>query len=101
MAWRRAASVDQVTADSGLEVKIGDTALAIFRLCERLFALEGICPHAEASLADGFIEQDRIECPLHQALFHIPTGKCLGPPAERDLRIFPVKIEGNDVLVDV
>ena len=38
---------------------------------------------------------------LHQALFHIPTGKCLGPPADTDLVAFPVKVEGPDILVDL
>ena len=101
MAWQRVASLADVPADSGLQVKIGATELAIFRLGEAVYAIEAICPHAEANLADGFIEGDRIECPLHQALFHIPTGKCLGPPADRDLATYPVKIDGNDVLVDV
>ena len=101
MAWRRVASVADVAADKGLQVKIGTLDVAIFRLGETLYALEAICPHAEANLAEGFIEEDRVECPLHQAQFHIPSGKCLGPPADRDLATYPVKIEGNDVLVDV
>src|SRR5262249_45696365 len=101
MAWQRAGSVADVSADKGLQVTIGTTELAIFRVGETLYAVEGICPHAAAYLADGFIEDDRIECPLHQAQFHIPTGKCLAPPADRDLATYPVKIEGSDVLVDL
>jgi 3-phenylpropionate/trans-cinnamate dioxygenase ferredoxin component len=101
MAWQRAASLAEIKPDQGLEVRIGDKTLAIFRVGENVHALEGICPHAEAYLWEGFIEGDKVECPLHQAQFHIPTGKCLGPPADRDLVMFPVKIEGNDVLVDV
>jgi 3-phenylpropionate/trans-cinnamate dioxygenase ferredoxin subunit len=101
MAWQRAASLAEVAADKGLQVKIGGVDVAIFRVGETLYALEAICPHAEAYLAEGFVDEDRIECPLHQAQFHIPTGKCLGAPADRDLATYPVKIEGNDVLVDV
>jgi 3-phenylpropionate/trans-cinnamate dioxygenase ferredoxin component len=101
MAWQRVASVADVKADAGLDVKVGDKSLALFRVGENVYAVEGICPHAEALLAEGFIDGDNIECPLHQALFHIPSGKCLGGPSDRDLVIFPVKIEGNDVLIDV
>jgi len=100
MAWQRVASVADLKVDTGLEVQVGDKALALFRLGENVYAVEGICPHAEASLAEGFIDGDNIECPLHQALFHIPTGECLGGPADRGLVTFPAKIEGNDVLVD-
>ena len=101
MTWQRVASVVEVPSDKGLQVKVGDADVALFRIGETIYAIEAICPHAEASLADGFIEEDRIECPLHQALFHIPTGRCLGPPADRDLATYPVKVEGNDVLVDI
>ena len=101
MTWQRVASLADVNADAGLEVKIGDKTVAIFRLGENLYALEGICPHAEASLAEGFIDGDKIECPLHQALFEIATGKCLGGPSDRDVATFPVKVEGNDVLIDI
>jgi 3-phenylpropionate/trans-cinnamate dioxygenase ferredoxin subunit len=84
-----------------LTTKVGDTAVALFRVGDQVYAVEAICPHAEAELAEGFIDQDKVECPLHQAQFHIPTGKCLGPPADRDLVTFPAKIEGNDILVDI
>ena len=101
MAWQRVASVAEVPADKGLQVKVGQADVALFRIGESVYAIEAICPHAEAYLADGFIEEDRIECPLHQAQFHIPTGRCLAPPADRDLATYPVKVEGDDVLVDV
>jgi len=101
MAWQRVASLADVAADTGLQVRVGTTDVALFRIGDAVYAIEGICPHADASLADGFVDEDRVECPLHQAQFHIPTGKCLAPPADRDLATYPVKVEGNDVLVDV
>ena len=101
MGWQRAASVQEVKSESGLQVEIGDKTIALFRLDGKVYALEGICPHAEAYLAEGFIEEGKVECPLHQALFEIPSGKCLGPPADRDLVTFPTKIEGDDVFVDI
>ncbi len=101
MAWQRVASLAEIAADKGLQVKVGKAEVAIVRVGETLYALEAICPHAEAYLAEGFIDEDRLECPLHQAQFHIPTGKCLGPPADRDLVTYPVKVEGNDVLIDI
>ena len=101
MAWQRVASVAEVADDKGLQVKIGTTEVAIFRVGEALYALEAICPHAEAWLADGFIDDDRIECPLHQALFHIPTGEVRSAPATRPLRVYPVRRVDADILVRV
>ncbi len=42
-----------------------------------------------------------MECPLHQARFHIPTGKVMSAPATEDLRTYPVKVDGEDIYVAV
>ena len=57
MAWQRVASLADMPADSGLQVKIGTTEVAIFRLGSTFYAIEAICPHAEANLADGCRER--------------------------------------------
>jgi 3-phenylpropionate/trans-cinnamate dioxygenase ferredoxin subunit len=101
MAWQRVASIADVQADAPLAVTVGERQLAIYRIGDNFYALDDICPHAFALLSSGFIEGDKVECPLHQALFHIPTGKCLGPPATSDLTVFPVKVEGSDIEIDV
>ena len=60
-----------------------------------------MCTHATGLLADGWVEDGEIECPLHQARFDIRTGKALCEPATEDLRTYPVKVEGGDVLIDL
>jgi 3-phenylpropionate/trans-cinnamate dioxygenase ferredoxin subunit len=75
--------------------------LAIYRVDGNYYALDDVCPHAYALLSGGFIEEDRVECPLHMAVFHIPTGKCLGPPADQDLATYPVKVDGEDIYIDI
>ena len=42
-----------------------------------------------------------IECPLHSACFEIKTGKAVNPPAEVDLKTYPVKVEGDTIYVGV
>ena len=101
MAWQRVGSVADVQVDAPLAVTVGEKQLAVYRIGDDFYALDDVCPHAFALLSSGFVEGDKVECPLHQALFHIPTGKCLGPPAATDLAAFPVKVEGDDILVDV
>jgi len=101
MAWQRVAYVADVHPDRGLSVNVAGKELAVYRVGDDVYALEDVCPHAYALLSDGFVEGDTVECPLHQAIFHIPSGKCMAAPADSDLATFPVKIEGEDVLVDV
>ncbi|HUC63639.1 MAG TPA: non-heme iron oxygenase ferredoxin subunit [Alphaproteobacteria bacterium] len=100
MAWQRVASVKDVTEGDGFAVTVGSLEIALYKLGDKYFALEDVCPHAYALLSTGFVEGEKVSCPMHGAEFHIPTGKCLGPPADRDLATYPVKIEGDDLLID-
>jgi nitrite reductase (NADH) small subunit len=41
------------------------------------FALDGICPHAGAVLADGMLDGDLLICPLHAFAFETASGRCV------------------------
>ncbi len=75
--------------------------IAIFRLEDGFFAVDDTCTHEEASLAEGEIEDGKVECPLHGALFDIRSGKNLSLPAVLPLKSYPVKIDKGDVLLQV
>jgi biphenyl 2,3-dioxygenase ferredoxin subunit len=44
---------------------------------------------------------DIIECPMHNGRFHIPTGRVDGPPACEPLRVYPVKLNGIDLMIEL
>lgn len=99
--WHRVAEDGDITEDEPASVKIGEAQVGVFRVDGALYAIEDICPHAFALLSQGFVEGEEVECPLHEAVFHIPTGKCLREPAERDLVTYEVKVEDGAVYVRV
>lgn len=93
------AAVDEVSAFLPRRVAVGDRDIALFNVDGEIFATDNICTHAYASLADGFVEGDTVECPLHEACFNIRTGKALKAPATVDLRTYPVRVTEGRVLV--
>lgn len=97
--WYRATTIDRVPDDRGLRADIEGLSIAVFRIEDGYFATEDRCTHGKASLAEGYLEGDEVECPLHQGRFHVPTGKALCRPLTVDIRTFPTKIEGDDVFV--
>ncbi|MFO0996541.1 MAG: non-heme iron oxygenase ferredoxin subunit [Alphaproteobacteria bacterium] len=101
MAWHRVAAKGDVKEDAALGVEANGCPLALFRIGDRCYATSNICTHEFAFLSDGYVEGEYVECPLHQGRFHIPTGKAQGVPVEDDVKTYAVKIEGDDVLVDV
>ncbi|HLI14141.1 MAG TPA: non-heme iron oxygenase ferredoxin subunit [Alphaproteobacteria bacterium] len=101
MAWHAAASVDEVGDDEVIGVVIEGQPIAIYRLGGQLYATHNICSHEHALLSDGYIEGDCIECPLHQARFHIPTGEVRSAPATEPVKTYSIKVQGDQILVDV
>ena len=99
--WHRVGDIDDVSENLPLAALVDDTAIGIFLVDGVLHAIENVCPHAFALLTDGYVEGDAIECPLHQAVFRIPTGECLREPADRDLATYPVRVEDGAILVRV
>lgn len=90
--WHRLAAVESYELDECSIAKIDGHTLAIVRQDDGLFAVEGVCTHEDASLADGYIEDGTIECPLHQAVFSLTTGERLEGPECRSLRTYPIRV---------
>jgi 3-phenylpropionate/trans-cinnamate dioxygenase ferredoxin subunit len=101
MAWQFATPCGKVSPDTPVAFESGEKKIAIYKVQGSFFATDNVCPHAFALLTDGFVEGDTVECPLHGAVFHIPTGKCMAAPAESDLKTYPVKVEDDRVFVDL
>jgi anthranilate 1,2-dioxygenase large subunit len=101
MAWQRVASRSEIPVDGVLGLDVDGSPVALYRLANEVFATAGICTHAMAVLSDGFVEDGKIECPLHQGQFDIRSGKALCAPAAEDLHTYAVKLEGDNVLIDM
>ncbi|MCL4798141.1 MAG: non-heme iron oxygenase ferredoxin subunit [Burkholderiales bacterium] len=97
--WHPAGSLAELTEDQPLTASVAGKEIGVYKVAGAYYALEDVCPHAHALLSQGFVEGDEIECPLHGAKFHIPTGRCTKEPGGRDLRSYPVRVEGDTVLV--
>jgi len=65
----------------------------------RICAVDDTCTHEEASLSTGVLKGELVKCPLHGSRFNVCTGKALEEPAEDDLRTYPVRLEGERILV--
>lgn len=101
MVWQRAVSVEDLRPEGVKGVEIDGTPVAIYRLGDEIHATHGICTHALAFLADGFVEDGKIECPLHQGLFDIRSGKALCAPLTKDIQTYAVKVEDGVVFLDL
>ena len=98
--WVRAAAKADVAEGKVLGVKINGKEIAIYHLPGGEFrATDNICTHEYALLSEGWLENGCIECPLHAAQFDVRTGKALSTPADEDLKVYQIKAEGEDLLI--
>jgi len=97
----RVCAQSEIAPDSVKAFEVGDRRLAVFNIGGRFYVTDDECTHASASLADGMLEGEVIECSMHFGAFHVPTGEVKAPPCAVALRTYKVIREGDDVLVDL
>ncbi len=97
--WAKAADLAAFAGRDTLAVTVAGRKLGLFRVGDQFFVIDNLCTHGQALLSDGFLEDGVIECPLHAGLFDVRTGCALAPPAVRDLTSYPVRIDGDTILV--
>lgn len=95
-----AVSEDKLASKKVLNVRLKKKDVGLFVVKDSYYAIENACPHATAYslLTEGHIWGERVECPYHNAQFHIPTGKCLRKPG-RDLKKFDLKVEQGIIYI--
>ena len=102
ISWTRVAATAEVAEGQCLSVRVGSKEIALYHLPGGEFrATDNICTHEYAMLSEGWMENGCIECPLHAAQFDIRTGKALSAPADSDLAVFEVKVEGADLMIRI
>jgi 3-phenylpropionate/trans-cinnamate dioxygenase ferredoxin subunit len=97
----RACGLSELKENSPLRVEIDSTPVSVVLAEGEVFAINDICSHANVSLSEGEVDDCHIECWLHGSRFDLRTGKPDTLPAMRPVPVYPVKIEGDDVLVSV
>jgi 3-phenylpropionate/trans-cinnamate dioxygenase ferredoxin component len=99
MTLRRVCGKSELAA--GEVKRIDDPPIAVFNVGGTLFAISDICTHAEASLSEGGVDGETVECPLHGACFDLRTGEALTPPAVEPVQTFPVVVQEDEIYVEI
>jgi anthranilate 1,2-dioxygenase ferredoxin component len=99
-SWHTLVSESEFPSEGKLATKIGGWHVLVAKTEDGVFAVNDRCTHQAALLSDGRVRRGAVMCPLHGARFEMNGGKCIGG-AYKDLRSFPVRIEGGAIEVCV
>jgi nitrite reductase/ring-hydroxylating ferredoxin subunit len=81
--------------------EVGNSILAVYNVGGEYFVTDNECTHGAASLAEGILEDDVIECTLHFGAFNVKTGKAVQAPCFTALRTYKVVLQDGQVMVDL
>ena len=95
--WQEVAKVDDLAPGQMMYVEVGEDPVVLINLEGEFFALSDICTHQDASLSDGEIISDELECPLHGGAFEIRTGQPASFPVVVPVETYAVRVVGETV----
>jgi 3-phenylpropionate/trans-cinnamate dioxygenase ferredoxin component len=104
MALVRVCGPGDVPAGEARRFAVDGREIAVVNLGEEGFrAVDAVCSHAHSYLDEGDVDVDdaTIECAKHGSTFDLDTGKPTSLPATQPVETFRVKIEGDDVMIEV
>lgn len=96
----RVCNVGELLPGMAVRVVLDGTPVAVFNVEGSFHAIGDTCTHEEASLSEGYVDEDIVECPKHGAMFHIPTGEVRSLPATRSEPVFRTSVEDDDLYVE-
>ncbi len=123
------AKMDEIAPGGMKAVEVNGKEIVLCNYDEKIYAVSRRCGHMNAPLEMGTLEGYILTCPMHHSQFDVTTGEALSGPIPADignepiseglmksfqyigmlqskiktynLETYPVKIEGNSIMMEV
>ncbi len=99
--WVNVCKLNQLKKGEMIDFDYDDKKILLANLDGKIYASDRICTHADADLSTGILTEEGVTCPLHLSTFNLKTGMPENLPAELPLKIYNVKIEQNEIYIEV
>jgi 3-phenylpropionate/trans-cinnamate dioxygenase ferredoxin subunit len=101
MASVRVCGVDDLAVNEAARFVVEGVPIAVVKdAAGEIFAIGDTCTHGDISLAEGFVEDDTLECWAHGSKFSLATGKPLTRPAYEPVPVYRVELLDGGVHID-
>jgi nitrite reductase/ring-hydroxylating ferredoxin subunit len=97
----KVANTNEIEPGQARLVDVKGKEIALFNVDGEFFALDNTCTHHGGPLAEGELAGHEVTCPWHGATFDIRTGEVVGPPAQRAVARYDVRVTGTDIEVEL
>ncbi|MFT4122297.1 MAG: non-heme iron oxygenase ferredoxin subunit [Microbacteriaceae bacterium] len=101
MAATRVCALAELEPDTARRVVVDGAPIAlVLDSAGAVHAIGDTCTHGDISLAEGFVEDDTLECWAHGSKFSLTTGSPLTLPAYEPVPVYAVRLVDGDVYID-
>ena len=95
----KVAELDEIGDGELYPLEVDGELICLARVEDTIYAFTDNCTHISGPLNEGELQGCVITCPWHGAQFDVTTGQVVRGPARQSLMTYPVKIEGQAILV--
>ena len=95
------AKVADLPEGRGRVFRAGARDIFVCRVDGTVYAMDDRCTHDDGPLGEGCLDGHQVECPRHGARFDVRDGRALRMPAVSPVKIYPVRVEGGQVFVEI
>jgi nitrite reductase/ring-hydroxylating ferredoxin subunit len=97
----KVAGAGEIAPGKSKAVDVGARRIALFNIAGTFYAIEDTCTHRGGPLSEGVVVGAEVTCPWHGAVFDVTSGSVLGAPAPRDVAHYAVRVEGEDIEIEL
>jgi len=97
--WKLVCNESEIEIDDLKRFDYKDKTFCIYKLKDGIYATDGLCTHEAFHLEEGLVMHEEIECPMHQGIFDIKSGRAVSEPACVDLKTYETKVEEKKIYI--
>lgn len=100
MGFQRVAKLEDLWSGEMMGVEVSGERVVLVNIDNHFYAYADVCPHQKSRLSEGTLTEKILRCATHHWEFDVCTGSGVNPK-NTCLKLFPIRVEGEDILVDV
>ena len=100
MGLERLCLLDDLPEGAGKEFLVSGKIVAVFRLEQQVFALDGMCAHQGGPIAQGQVQNNCVTCPWHGWQYNLHNGNNL-LTGKQMLATYQTAMVGDEIWIDV
>ena len=100
MGFQRVAKIEDLWSGEMMGLEVNGESVLLVNVDNQIYAYADVCPHQKSRLSEGTLTDKILRCGRHHWEFDVCSGSGVNPRSAC-LRMFPIRINGEDIFVDV